>query len=256
LARAVTIDALTGPIRDGLVRSGTDPDRIRVSPGSFVDTDRFRGEAGKEPWVVFTGRLVEEKNPLLFVEACALVQARLKDRLPRLRFYLIGDGPLREQVEARIDKLGLAGSVETGWRDDVERVLAAAAVFVSLQRTDNYPSQALLEAMACECAAVATDVGQTERLVDEAAGHRVAPSPAAVAEAIGRILDDPARAREMGRQGRRRVLEFHSTDAYLDYVEHLYTTVREGFGLEGVSPSNAECVTHHPSPITHHSLRS
>ncbi len=95
-------------------------------------------------------------------------------------------------------------------------------MFVSLQRTDNYPSQALLEAMACECAVVATDVGQTSKLVDDRVGTRVSPDPSAVADAVCRFMEDSVQARALGREGRRRVLTTHSTDAYLDYVESVY----------------------------------
>ncbi len=240
LGRAAVIDALTEPIRDGLVQSGTSAHRIRVSSGSFVDTDRYRPVEQKEPWVVLAGRWVDEKNPLLFIEACALIRDRLADHLSQLRFYLVGDGPLRGEIEQAIARHGLAARIETGWRDDVETILGAAQVFVSLQRTDNYPSQALLEAMACECAVVATDVGQTVKLVDDRVGTRVSPDPNAVADAVCRFMEDPVQARALGREGRRRVLTTHSAEAYLDYVESLYAAVTGGSSevkVTGLAPS-------------------
>ncbi len=101
-------------------------------------------------------------------------------------------------------------------------MLGEARVFVSLQRTDNYPSQALLEAMACGAAAVATDVGLTWKLVDETVGARVKAEPAAVAEAVLALLDHPDRADAMGRRARERVIRDHSMEKYLDYMEGLY----------------------------------
>lgn len=245
LKRAAVIDALTVPIREGLIRSGLSAGRIRVSSGSFVDVNRFRPREPKEPWVVFAGRLVEEKNPLLFVEACRLIRQQWGERVPGLRFFLIGDGPFRDEVARALVRHGLTDIVETGWRDDVEMVLAGAGLFVSLQRTDNYPSQALLEAMACECAVVATDVGQTRRLVDESVGALCQANPEAIASALSRLLEDPDGARAMGRQGRRRVLERHSIDAYLDYVESVYAEATGGFTGAGV----AKCT---PSRLTPH----
>jgi glycosyltransferase involved in cell wall biosynthesis len=245
LKRAAVVDALTVPIREGLIRSGVSAGRIRVSSGSFVDTNRFRPREPKEPWVVFAGRLVEEKNPLLFVEACRLVRQQCGERLPGLRFFLIGDGPFRDEVGRALARHGLTNIVETGWRDDVETVLAGASLFVSLQRTDNYPSQALLEAMACECAVVATDVGQTRRLVDESVGALCRANPEAVASAVGRLLEDPDGARAMGRQGRRRVLECHAIDAYLDYVESVYAEATGGFTGAGVAKFTPSRLTPH-----------
>jgi glycosyltransferase involved in cell wall biosynthesis len=247
LKRAAVVDALTDSIRDELIRSDTPADRIRVSSGSFVDTHRYRSREHKEPWVAFTGRLVEEKNPMLFVEACALIRRRLHGRLPRLRFFVVGDGPLRGEIDGAVARLGLSSCLETGWRDDVESVLGAAQVFVSLQRTDNYPSQALLEAMACECAVVATDVGQTNRLVDDRVGLRVESRAAAVADAVCRILEEPARARGMGRQGRRLVVESHSTDAYLDYVESVYAAAIGGSPVTTKTGAFASGFTSHVS---------
>jgi len=95
-------------------------------------------------------------------------------------------------------------------------------VCVSLQRTDNYPSQALLEAMACGAAVVATDVGLTWKLVDETVGLRVEAKPGSVADAVIRLLDNPSQATAMGQRGRERVMQHHSMDAYLDYLEGVY----------------------------------
>ena len=247
LRRAAMVDALTGPIREGVIRSGASPDRIRVSAGSFVDTDRFRPDERKEPWIVFTGRLVEEKNPLLFAEACRLVRQQLGAGIPGLRFFLIGDGPLRGDLDRALARLGLDGVVTTGWRDDVESVLGKASAFVSLQRTDNYPSQALLEAMACECAVVATDVGQTRKLVDESVGLLCEAQPGSVAAALCRIFNDLESARSMGRQGRQRVLACHSIDTYLDHVESVYAAA---IGDASMIPKAQSCASRATSHIS------
>jgi glycosyltransferase involved in cell wall biosynthesis len=218
LHRARTVDALTQGIGDALRGEGVRASRIRVSPGSCVDMDRFQPAAAKRPLVVFSGRFVEEKDPGLFVEACAVVH-RL---VPEARFLMLGDGPLRGQIHERIRRHGLEDCMQVQWSDAIEGVLSEARVFVSLQRMDNYPSQALLEAMACGAAVVATDVGLTGKLVDEAIGFRVKATPAKVAEAIADLLEHPAHAAECGRRARERVLREHSMEAYLDYLEAIY----------------------------------
>jgi glycosyltransferase involved in cell wall biosynthesis len=60
-----------------------------------------------------------------------------------------------------------------------------------LQHFNNYPSQSLLEAMACGNAVVATNVGETHRLVDETVGLLIEPEAPALAEALNRLLDSP-----------------------------------------------------------------
>lgn len=228
LKSARLVDALTEGVKTTLLKEGIAADRISVSSGSCVDTVRFQPAQSKRPWVVFSGRLIDEKNPLLFVEACALVRALR----PEARFFLLGDGPLRRPVEALLRKKGLESCTEVGWRQDVDTVLAEALIFASLQRMDNYPSQALLEAMACGAAVVATDVGLTAKLVDDSVGLRVQAEPADVAEAMARMLSDPAGTQARGRRGRELVLREHSMESYLTYLDGLYAQVGESRGRQ------------------------
>lgn len=223
LKRAALVDALTESVGAMVESAGVAPERIRVSSGSCVDTNRFRPASTKKPWVVFSGRLVEEKNPLLFVEACALVH-RL---MPEARFFLLGDGPLRRPVEESIRRHKLEVCTEVGWREEVKEILGSALLFASLQRMDNYPSQALLEAMACGASVVATDVGLTGKLVDDAVGLRVQADPVSVADALVRLLADPERTQALGERGRERVLREHSMEAYLTHLEGLYAAAGE-----------------------------
>jgi glycosyltransferase involved in cell wall biosynthesis len=221
LSRCTAIDALTEAARADLIQHKIAGEKILVSSGSAVDLDRFRPAPVKQPWVVFAGRLVEEKNPLLFLEAIPAVRRAV----PAARFFLLGEGPLRPQVEEALDRSSLRGVVESGFRPDLASVLGEARVFVSLQRQDNYPSQSLLEAMACCVATVATDVGLTWKLVDEATGIRVKPNTDDIAEAVISLLRDPQRCDRLGQAARWRVTEEHSEDRYRAYLDELYARV-------------------------------
>ncbi len=221
LGRATVIDALSDAARADAIRRGIDASRILVSPGSAVNADRFRSAARKQPWVVFAGRLVEEKDPLLFVEAMPAVLRAV----PSVRIFLMGEGPLRPAVEQAVERSGVRDAATTGFLSDLAPILGPARVFVSLQRQDNYPSQSLLEAMACGAATVATDVGLTWKLVDDSTGIRVKPSPDDVAEAVTALLRDPRRCDLLGQAARRRVMEQHSEERYRDHLEALYAKV-------------------------------
>jgi glycosyltransferase involved in cell wall biosynthesis len=100
-------------------------------------------------------------------------------------------------------------------------VLERSSIFVSLQEGENYPSQSLLEAMACGNAVIATDVGETWRLVDDANGKRVASDAGAVADAIIALLDDPLLARRQ-MTSRRRILAEHTPERFLTYIGRVY----------------------------------
>lgn len=220
LARCAVIDVLTESARIALIRHGFSGQKILLSEGSVIDAQHFCPAPAKEPWVVFAGRLVEEKNPLLFVESLSPIL----EAVPSARFFLLGEGPLKPVVEQALDRLNLRGMVDIGFRPDPARVLSKARVFVSLQREDNYPSQSLLEAMACEAATVATDVGFTWKLVDDATGVRVKPDPGQVAEAVIGLLKDPGRCVRLGQAARRRVEEGHSEKDYRAHLERLYAS--------------------------------
>ncbi len=128
-----------------------------------VDTQRFRPAAetpSGPPTVVTVGRIVAQKNPLLFIEAAA----RVRRLIPHMRFAIVGDGPLREAVQERARQLGLDGSLDLlGERDDVERILPRAAMFWLTSSWEGLPN-AVMEAMACGLPVVATDVGGTREL--------------------------------------------------------------------------------------------
>ncbi len=221
---APVVDALTPTIKQQLIDERIPAERIRVSPGSCVNTARFTPSRSKKPWVVFSGRLIAEKRPELFIEACALVRRQA----PGARFFMLGDGPSRASVDEAVRRHGLEAAIQVGWQPHVETILGEALIFVSLQQMDNYPSQALLEAMACGLAAVATDVGLTAKLVDDTVGRRVPPTPEAVADAIVELLADPARAEAMGRAARERVVREHSMEAYLRYLRSVYDAAGGG----------------------------
>ena len=218
LARCHLIDALTEGVRADLIQKGISTDKILVSTGSVANLDRFRPSLKKEPWVVFAGRLVEEKNPLLFIDA---VPAILREA-PEARIFLLGEGPLGTAVGQALDRLGLRDAVETGFRPDSAPILGQARVFVSLQRQDNYPSQSLLEAMASGAVPVATDVGLTWKLVDETTGIRVKPDPEQIANAVIGLLKDSERCERLGRAARQRVEELHSEGRYRAHLDQLY----------------------------------
>jgi glycosyltransferase involved in cell wall biosynthesis len=97
-----------------------------------------------------------------------------------------------------------------------------------LQVLENYPSQSLLEAMACGNAVVATDVGETWRLVDDENGIRAPPRPDAIADAIVELLTNPDLP-QLAFASRQRVLEEHTPGRFYDYITRVYrrAAVRE-----------------------------
>lgn len=138
-------------------------ERIRVVYNA-IDTDRFTPAFGPHaggPCIAMVGRLVPQKNPLLFVAAAAAVRAQL----PTVRFMLIGDGPFRAEVEAAVVAAGLRECCEVlGERRDIPELLRQADLFWLPSEWEGLPN-VVLEAMASGLPVIATDVGGTRELI-------------------------------------------------------------------------------------------
>jgi glycosyltransferase involved in cell wall biosynthesis len=90
-------------------------------------------------------------------------------------------------------------------------------VYVSLQDTENYPSQSLLEAMACGCAVVATDVGLTRHLLDESCALLVPRDPVALADALAYLLEKEPMRGSLGRNAQRIATSTHTIERFAAY---------------------------------------
>ncbi|MCF6508347.1 glycosyltransferase family 4 protein [Blastococcus sp. MG754426] len=212
----------------------------QLSPG--VDVDRFtphvdgtavreRHGLGGAPVVVCVSRLVARKGQDVLVAGWPQVLARH----PSARLLLVGGGPDEAKLRRAVAARGLTGSVVlTGPVDHAELPAhyAAGDVFAMPCRTRRGGldveglGMVFLEAAACGRPVVAgTSGGAPEAVRDGVTGHVVDPrSPAAVAAAIDRLLDDPVRARAMGAAGRAWVEQRWSWTSIAATFDELLTT--------------------------------
>ncbi len=197
-------------------RTGVSPDvsYYGVDPALFRPLERD-GELARrlgiapEDFVVLSAvRLVGWKGVQVAMEA-----VRSLRRQVRVRYVLVGDGDYRPRLEAQIRDLDLTEAVNIVGavpRTDIPNYysLAHAAVFPSIG--DEAFGIAVVEAMACGVPVVATTSGgMPESVVEGETGFLVPRrDPNAIANALGRLAIDRARAREMGANGRRRAVDF------------------------------------------------
>jgi sugar transferase (PEP-CTERM/EpsH1 system associated) len=182
-----------------------------------VDSDRFAPAAdGPGPiegcpfsparhWILGTvGRMAAVKDQVTLARAFALALRQRPALRERLRLVLVGDGPLRPQVEQALVE---GGCLEVAWlpgeRADVPEVMRGMHLF-ALPSISEGISNVILEAMSCGLPVLATAVGgNTELLSAGRTGVLVPPAdPAAMAAALLALALDPERAAAMGRAGR------------------------------------------------------
>lgn len=185
--------------RCAVIRSGVDVEAIRKLG---VDTTAKKRELGLEPGRPVVGMVAPmkpQKAPLDFVR----VAARVAARRPEAQFLFVGDGELREAMEAEIARLDLAKSFRlAGWRRDVPAVMRCLDVFVLTSLWEGLP-RVYLEAMACGVPVVGTRVdGAAEVVQDGVNGYLLAPGDVqGMADRVTALLANPTLAADMGRHG-------------------------------------------------------
>jgi sugar transferase (PEP-CTERM/EpsH1 system associated) len=197
-----------------------------------VDTERFHASAGAgvaEAWqdsdafVIGTvGRLQDVKDQATLIDAFDILRRDLPGE--RLRLVLVGDGPLRASLEARVQAAGLQDSVWfAGARADVAPVMRSFSLFALSSIAEGTPVT-MLEAMASELPVVSTAVGGIPDLVAHGNSGTLVPSGDArtMAAAIAPYVRDRALARRHGAAGRARIEQKYSMRAMLAAYVALY----------------------------------
>jgi glycosyltransferase involved in cell wall biosynthesis len=215
-------DGIATPAKYVTIRSGIELDRFRrpARPREAV-----RAELGiplDAPVVGTVTRLSPQKAPLDFVTAAAQGAASR----PGAHFVVVGDGPLRAEVESRVAAAGLAGRFHlTGLRRDVPDLLHSFDVFALTSLWEGLP-RVLIQAMAAGLPVVATAVDGSAEAVEDGVNGLLTPpgDPQALAAALLRLLGDPALAVQMGAAGQERAGEFGARKM-VDDIAALYETL-------------------------------
>ncbi|MCI0551208.1 MAG: glycosyltransferase [Anaerolineae bacterium] len=180
------------------------------------------------------GRLTPPKDHRVFLQAAALIL----QSIPRARFLIVGDGPLRDDLEAHMRELDIQNSLLfTGMRRDIPAVLAALDVLVISSLWEGIPVT-LLEGMASALPMVATKVGSIPEVVTDETAILVQPSdPTAIAQACLKLANDQELRLSMGQAGLKRVTAKYSIDAMIDRTTALYAELLRKRGLAHLIPS-------------------
>jgi glycosyltransferase involved in cell wall biosynthesis len=178
-----------------LLQNGIDVDAFRLE-GPTGSAKTALGLDPERPVVGTVGRLEQRKGQDVLLAAIE----RLKGRRTAPQLLVVGDGPTASDLRKRADALGVTKLVRfTGTLDDVRPALAAMDVFTLPSREEGM-SNALMEAMAAAKPIVATDVGGNGEVLDRGRLGVLVPGDdaLALADAVGALLDDPARAAALG----------------------------------------------------------
>ena len=192
----------------------------------FIDVERgsLRAELclGLDAELVgIVARLVPIKRLDVFLDAATRVAARR----PRVQFIVLGDGPLRFELERCARDRGLPVTF-LGWRADLPSVYADLDVVVLTSDNEGTPVS-VIEGLAAGRAVVATDVGGVSDVIGGPDSGRIVPprDPEAVARAIEELLSDGTLRARLGMAGRARVYPDYDVSTLVDRVAGLYEDV-------------------------------
>jgi alpha-maltose-1-phosphate synthase len=228
VSRQMREDILThfrvAPERVVVIHNGIDPDRFRRTEAREVLARR----GVREPFVLFVGRITDQKGIFHLLEAAPSLPAGVQ-------VVLCASAPDTPEIEARLRR-GLPQHPNVVWIgemipvDEVVQLYSHAAVFVCPSVYEPF-GLINLEAMACETPVVASGVGGILEVVEDGkTGLLVEPGrPDALAGAIRTLLADPARGRAMGRAGRQRVEAHFSWTSVAARTREVYQEARADF---------------------------
>ena len=211
---------------DSLQKLGVKGERIVVignglPPEAFAETPSALPRTPGLCRVAMIARMnTPSKNHRLFLSAVA----RLRARFPAFEVVLVGDGPLRPELEKEAQDLGLGGQVRfLGDRRDISAVLASVDLSVLPSASESL-SNVILESMAAGVPVVASDIGGNPELVTADRGILVRPGDDQVlADAIESLLRDGALRSQLGRSARQFAAENFTLERMRKRHEELYT---------------------------------
>jgi L-malate glycosyltransferase len=204
-----------------VICNGVNPERLRVDHArASAHRQRLCGPDGTHV-VGILATLTPAKDHATFLRACAQASADL----PGLRLAIIGDGPLRPELEQMAAELGIADrTIFFGHQRDVADLLAACDLLVSSSKDYEGHSNSILEAMALRVPVVATDIGGNRELVKaDGTGYLVPVADAgALAAAIRHAFATPDETEALADRARQMIEQQFSVERMADDYEALY----------------------------------
>ncbi|MBN1893813.1 glycosyltransferase [bacterium] len=211
-------------------KRGVPLNKIRVIPYG-VDLNLFAarnagtvrkrlGLRRRDVVVGMVGRLHPQKGHRYLIQAAPAIVKKN----PAVRFLLIGDGELRQELKSQVKALGLEKHfMFLGFRDDVHQLIQAIDIFTLPSLYEGLPN-VILEAMAAGKPVVATPADGTRELIETGnTGILVPPKdPPALAAAINRLIGNERLAAAMGRRGLEKIVRDHSLESQVRAFEELY----------------------------------
>ncbi|MFA5316563.1 MAG: glycosyltransferase family 4 protein [Dehalococcoidales bacterium] len=208
-----------------VIPNGIDVDKYDIDVNEKTVKDKL-GITDDKIVICCIGRLSPQKGHFYLLNAAKEVIKAYRNVI----FLLVGDGPLKKDLENLSSELGIKNNIIfTGYRDDVKDILGISRLFVMPSSSEGTP-MALLEAMASGRAVIATNVGGIPEVIkDGFNGILIKPKDAkGMAEAIIRLLGNKVMMGDYGNNAKACIKSNYSSEVMTEKYENLYKELLNG----------------------------
>lgn len=220
-------DFKISPEKITVIHNGVEPERFPWQKSLEVFKERL---TKKEPVLGYFGLIGYEKGVDSLIEAFPLVLTRF----PKTKLLIVGEGKDKPLSQRRVQELGIESHVQfLSWVDDITEIMPVFDVFVLPSKAEGMP-WSVLEAMACAKPVIATAVGGIPEAVENGETGILLPDskPESIAQAVCSLLENPEKALNMGRLGRKRIEENFTASHEMQKIEELYESFIVGGAVE------------------------
>lgn len=222
--RRSMVHAGTSPEQIAVVYNGIEPIAIPAAEEKAALLQSYGGKVG-EMAVGMVARLEEVKDHETFLLAAQNVLEHRRD----VRFYIVGDGSLRDELERRAYELGISSNVTfTGFIKDVEKIEAALDIAVITSKAEAL-CLSIIESMIAGIPAVGTDSGGVAEVIKHGENGFLVPIGDAdqLAERIEELLADDAKRKAFGEHAKKHAESMFMADKMTKRIEKLYLEARK-----------------------------
>lgn len=219
LKKADVVFAVSNALKEEILATGVKgiSEKTRLYWNS-VDIDKFSPdnkntlESNGKPIVLFVGNIIKRKNVNLILEA-------KKQSKTDYEVVIVGDGPLKNELESKVEKENIPDVRFLGSRDDVENIIPGCDVLVLPSFSESF-GLVLIEALACGKPVIGSNVGGITEIITDDVGLLINPNDAStLSDALDRIIGDDEFRQNLASNARNRAYDFSKVEIPYDEMK-------------------------------------
>jgi glycosyltransferase involved in cell wall biosynthesis len=193
-----------------------------AGPAGVLDLKKELGLDKDVLLIGMVGRMVKEKGFRWFIKAAAKLEE--KQRSAKCHYILVGNGPLRSDLEALVRQLGLTNKFTfLGFRDDVPELMRSIDILVIPSEFEPF-GNVVLEGMFAGTVVIASKVGGMKEIISDGIdGIFVEPKdPDMIAQNIAKLIENKELRKSISSRGKQKVVSYFNIQRVVDEIEDVY----------------------------------